>query len=318
MLRLSLLLYRGLLHLYPVDFQREYSEMMLLVFEESCHDAESWLILWRNTTQDLMLSLYHEHRTKNMTEKIDNYTINATLGDGSSSIIYRAYDPQHTAQVALKVFSAAAEKNLLPHFEREGSVHQQLEHPNIPRCYGFVRSEDKQYIVMEYVDGKSLLELLQARNKPFSPEEVVAWGSVACDVLSYLHSNNYLYRDMKPGNLMLTPDDQLYLIDYGITVEGAGDGVAIGTIGYSPPEQYKGETTPQSDVYALGASLHHLLTNRDPRYHTAHTFHEAPPHMFNPDVSVELEQVIMKALADDPAERYADAETMKQALQQTL
>ena len=312
MLHLTIFLYRCVLRFYPADFRSEYGEMMLLVFEEACRDRNSWLRLWQITTRDLIQSIYHEHRTKNMIDKIDDYTINATLGDGSSALIYRVYDPERMAQVALKVFNEDVEE--LADIEREGTVHQQLEHPNIPRCYGYISSEDSKYIVMEYVNGKTLLQMLQERNKPFSPKQVIEWAAVACDVLSYLHSNNYIYRDMKPGNLMLTPDDQIYLIDYGITVADGSDARAIGTEGYAPPEQYKGKTAIQSDLYALGASIHHLLTNRDPRYHKAHTFHEALPSAYNPEVSPELESVIMKALAHEPSERYESAEAMKLAL----
>lgn len=318
MLKLSLWLYRYCLYLYPADFRREYGDLMQLVFEEACHDARSgigaWLRLWRITLNDLIRSVYSEHRTKNMKQKIHDYEINAVLGEGAAASVYRAYDSELAMQVALKVFNETSETEFLANFEREGTIHTALDHPNIPRCFGFVNADNKKYIVLQYINGKTLLELQQERNKPFTPQQVIGWGSLACDVLTYLHSNDYVYRDMKPGNLMLSAEGQLYVIDYGITVAGEGDGVAIGTIGYSPPEQYKGEVTSRSDIYALGASLHQLLTNRDARFHDAHTFHDAPPTMYNPDVSPALEAVILKALSDDPAGRYPTADDFKKAL----
>lgn len=308
--RTSMLVYRWLLYLYPADFRREYGDLMLCVFEDTCHDRTGWVALWGNTVRDLIQSVYHEYRNKAM--KIDNYEVNAILGEGTTASLYRVYDSQQAEQVVLKVFSPELDASLERHIVQEQAVHLQLDHPNIPRCFAYI--PDGRYLVMEYINGKTLLDILQERNTPFPVHQVIGWAVTICEVLVYLHGQGYIYRDMKPGNLMLTADDRLYLIDYGITVPAEGDGIAIGTIGYAPPEQYKGVATPQSDVYALGATLHHLLTNRDPRYHDAHTFHDAPPRNFNRDVSLALEAVILQALAHDPAERYADADALREAL----
>jgi|GEM_PF-6879457 len=317
---ISLAVYRLMLYLYPADFRRDYGDMMQFVFEEACIAAgnnglQGWLKLWRRTTIDLTQSIYREFKATLMTQKIHGYEVNATPGTGASATIYRAYDPALIAQVALKVFDKkASDQALLPHFKREATVHQQLNHPNIPHCYGVKESDDSICIVMQYINGKTLLEIMEERNTPFSVQQVIEWALIACDVLSYLHNENLIYRDMKPGNLMLTADNDLYVIDYGITVFGDGDGIAIGTEGYAPPEQYKGKISRKSDIYSLGATLHQLLTNRDPRHHEAHTFQEAPPSSYNPDVSEALETILMKALDNNPDNRFETIDEMKQAL----
>lgn len=316
---LSLTLYRLMLYLYPPDFRRDYGDLMLFVFDEACIEADTngsggWLTLWRKTTIDLTQSIYREYKVTLMSQKIHGYEINATLGVGSQATLYRAYDPAIISQVALKVFDKNSNMALLPHFEREAQVHRQLNHPHIPHCYGVKESDDSICIVMQYINGKTLLEILEERNTAFSVEQVTQWALLACDVLGYLHNQGLIYRDMKPGNLMLTADNDLYVIDYGITVFSDGDGVAIGTIGYAPPEQYKGEISPQSDIYSLGATMHQLLTNRDPRHHEAHTFHEALPSSYNRDISPSLESIIMKALDNNPGNRFKTVEAMKQAL----
>ncbi len=322
--RISRFLYRCLLSLYPADFRKDYEVLMLLVFEEACYEAQArnswraWGKLWWTISLDLSTSLYHEHKDTFMTTKIDHYEVNATLGEGSAATLYRAYDPERASQVALKVLKQDADIKLRPHFEREGKVHITLKNPHIPACYAYRESEGVTYMVMQYIHGKSLLEILQERNRPFDVRQVVEWGMIACDVLTYLHEQGYVYRDMKPANLMLDSKGFLYLIDYGIIILAEGDGIAIGTIGYAPPEQYKGICTVQSDLYALGASLHHLLTNRDPRSHEAHSFNDALPSRYNPQVSAELEAVLMQALAPQPEDRFATAEAMKQALSNAL
>lgn len=320
MLHISCLLYRLLLRFYPADFRHDYGELMLMAFEDACHSAQAdstpgaWLRLWWRISRDFSISLYQEHRDNLMTQKIDHYQINATLGEGSAAILYRAYDPERSSQVALKVFKTDGEASLRSHFQREGQVYPTLRHPGIPVCYTYQESGENMYLVMQYIHGETLLERLQKRNRPFAVKQVRDWAMTICDILTYLHDEGYVYRDMKPGNLMLNQIGNLYLIDYGIIVMSEGDGVAIGTIGYAPPEQYKGVCTVQSDIYALGATLHHLLTNRDPRYHEAHSFHEALPGRYNQDVTPELEAIMLRALDPDPAARFETAEAMKQAL----
>ena len=127
MLRISLSIYRLLLTLYPRQFQRDYGDLMILAFEETfCHTQaqnswQAWGAFWWHVFFDLFVSLYQEHKDNLMTQKIDQYELNATLGEGSVATLYRAYDPQRASQVALKVLRSDADKSLIPHIKREGA-----------------------------------------------------------------------------------------------------------------------------------------------------------------------------------------------------
>jgi len=140
-----------------------------------------------------------------------------------------------------------------------------------------------------------------------------------CDALIHLHSQRpapLIFRDVKPSNIMIDPYGQVYLIDFGISLahQPGRELAMIGTEGYSPPEQYLGYTDVRSDVYSLGATLHHLLTCRDPRRETPFSFHDAPPRSLNPAISEELEAVILKAVEHKAEDRYQSVEEMKTAL----
>ena len=257
----------------------------------------------------------------------DRYEIIDVLGIGGMSTVYLARDRRFaraTKYCAVKEMSDQARDQgtrrlHFSTFEREANVLASLNHPAIPKVYDFFTENYRIYLVMEYIRGKNLEQLLKETNAFFPQEQVIDWAIRLCDVLIYLHSqepNPIVFRDMKPANVMLTEGQRLVLIDFGIArVFQAGiKGTMIGTEGYSPPEQYKGLVTPAADVYALGATLHHLLTRRDPRLETPFTFHERPPRSINPAISPELEACVMKALAYDLEDRYHSAAEMKMAL----
>ncbi|MDQ7030538.1 MAG: protein kinase [Ardenticatenia bacterium] len=130
------------------------------------------------------------------------------------------------------------------------------------------------------------------------------WGIQLCDVLEYLHNHTppIVFRDLKPSNIMLRPDGRLVLVDFGIAkhFQSAERATMVGTEGYAPPEQYEGIATPKVDIYALGATLHHLLTNTDPREFRPFSFASRPIRHYNPAIPPELEYIIMKALAERP------------------
>jgi outer membrane protein assembly factor BamB/tRNA A-37 threonylcarbamoyl transferase component Bud32 len=258
------------------------------------------------------------------------YEILDVLGVGGMGAVYRARDLRFSA--VIKIVAVKEMNNVTPdprqransihNFEREANLLASLSHPAIPKIFDFFSEENRSYLILEFIEGKNLEDLLEEQRRPFSQDEIVEFGLQVCDVLAYLHNHKppVIFRDIKPGNLMLRPDGQIMVIDFGIAkvFEHGQRGTMIGTEGYSPPEQYRGEAEPRGDLYALGATLHHLLTGRDPRLEPPFTFHERPIRLFNPDVSPELEAVIMKSLAYDVQERFESATEMAVALSNVL
>ncbi len=179
------------------------------------------------------------------------------------------------------------------------------------------------YLILELINGKDLETVLDEAKGPLPEERVVRWGTQICDVLTYLHNHEpepIVFRDMKPSNIMVTAQERIVLIDFGIArnlTRPDRKGTMIGTEGYSPPEQYRGLAEPRGDLYALGATLHHLLTASDPRLETPFTFHERPLRQLNPATSPEIDAVVSRALEYDMTARWASSEELKDALLST-
>lgn len=257
----------------------------------------------------------------------DRYLILGMLGTGGMSSVYKGRDlhfPNVTKLVAVKeMINLAADPTMyemvVRNFEREADLLATLSHPAIPRIYDYFTHEATSYLVMEYIEGKDLEALLRETDGYLAESQVLTWAIEICDVLSYLHNHPgqpIVFRDIKPSNVMVDQHAHIRLIDFGIArVFAPGQkGTMIGTEGYSPPEQYRGEAAPVGDIYALGATLHHLLTKRDPRAEAPFSFAERAIRQLNPHVSPEFETVISVALSYDPKERYPSAEAMKRAL----
>jgi serine/threonine protein kinase len=249
------------------------------------------------------------------------------IGIGGMGSVYRARDlhfPNVVKFVAVKEMINQApdplvRKMIVQNFEREADILVTLAHPSIPKIYDYFTKDDRSYLVIEFINGKDLEALLNQMNDFVSEDQVVAWALELCDVLSYLHTHKpepIIFRDMKPSNVMINLSNHIVLVDFGIakTFRAGQKGTMIGTEGYSPPEQYRGEATPLADIYALGATLHHLLTRRDPRLEPPFTFSERPIRQLNPAISIELEVVISTALQYNPTDRFPSADAMKEAL----
>ena len=241
--------------------------------------------------------------------------------------VYRARDlhfPNVIKLVAVKEMintapDPAVRQTIVLNFEREAHILVALSHPAIPKIYDFFTRDDRSYLVEEYINGRDL-EAILASTQQFIPEDqVISWAIELCDVLDYLHNHKpepIIFRDMKPSNIMINQDGRVILVDFGIAkVFRIGHkGTMIGTEGYSPPEQYRGEASPQGDIYALGATLHHVLTRRDPRLEPPFTFGERKIRQINNNVSIELETVVNTALQYTPTERFQTATAMKDAM----
>jgi eukaryotic-like serine/threonine-protein kinase len=260
----------------------------------------------------------------------ERYEILAVQGVGGMGAVYRARDLRFTSVtkiVAVKEMNntapdARVRRISLQNFEREANILASLSHPAIPKIFDYFSEGNRSYLILEFVEGQTLEDLLEERRQPFGTEEVVEWGLQVCDVLAYLHGHEppVIFRDLKPGNLMLRTDGRLMVIDFGIAklFEHGQRGTMIGTEGYSPPEQYRGVAEPRGDLYALAATMHHLLSGRDPRLEPPFTFHERPIQLFNPNVPEALDAAISKSLAYDLQERYSSATEMGIALNSLL
>jgi outer membrane protein assembly factor BamB/tRNA A-37 threonylcarbamoyl transferase component Bud32 len=265
-------------------------------------------------------------------ERLQNrYEIRKFLSKGGMGAVYLARDirfPSVEKLVAVKemistIRDSVTSRISLETFEREANILASLSHPAIPKVFDYFHQERRVYLVIEFIEGTDLESLLAEIDYPLPQEKVVDWAVQACDVLTYLHNHKpspIVFRDMKPSNIMLRQDGHIVLIDFGIAkVFQAGKrGTMIGTEGYSPPEQYRGIAEPRGDLYALGATLHHLLTKRDPRKEPPFTFQDHPIRGFNPTVTPELEAVIGRTLNYEIEDRYASAEELKKDLLRVL
>ena len=261
------------------------------------------------------------------TNLVNRYLIQGVVGVGGMGAVYRARDmhfPNVTKRVAVKeminqVRDPSMRETLVRNFEREANLLATLEHPAIPKIYDYFTQNDRSYLILEYIDGKDLEALLVETQGFFSEAQVISWAIELCDVLTFLHNHvpePIIFRDMKPSNVMIDQRGHIILVDFGIakTFQTGQKGTMIGTEGYSPPEQYKGEARPSSDIYALGATLHHMLTRRDPRLEAPFSYNERPIRSINPSITIDLETVINTALQYNPENRYPSTEAMKEAL----
>lgn len=243
------------------------------------------------------------------------YLILKTIGRGGMAAVYQASDTRKNRVVAIKEMS---QDNLSPEelrealesFTREADLLQKLKHPNLPHVYEHFSETGRHYLVMDYIDGETLEQKLAAAKGPLPESLVLGWARQLCDVLGYLHRQSppIIFRDLKPANVMVTKKGEVKLIDFGIarvfSPRSTRDTQALGTPGYAPPEQYgNAQTDPRADVYALGATLYHLLTN----YDVGRTPFSLPPlRSRNPAISERTSAAIERATRLDREQRYRD------------
>jgi len=257
----------------------------------------------------------------------ERYRILELHAVGGMSTVYKAQDLRFSKVTRLcivkEMLNTATDPQVRAmikrNFEREANILAALSHPGIVQVYDFFSEGARNYLILEYVDGKNLETILTETEGFLSETQVVHWAIQVCEVLSYLHGHSpqpIVFRDIKPSNIMLDGHGRIRLIDFGIArvFQSGQKGTMIGTEGYTPPEQYRGSAEPRVDIYALGATMHHWLSKQDPRLEAPFSFHERPIHKTNPTVSRELTEIVGRALEYDINKRYGSAEEMQRAL----
>jgi serine/threonine protein kinase len=201
-------------------------------------------------------------------------------------------------------------------FRREASMLHDLNHPAIPRVRDSFEEHGRYYLVMDFVHGRNLAEILEQEGA--QPEERVRrWAVQLCDVLSYLHHAGVIFRDLKPANIMIGTDDKVRLIDFGIARSLRAQNVesmVIVTYGFAAPEQLQGQPEQRSDIFSLGATLHRLLTQHDANNNKPMIFNFPPVRSLRPEVSPGFEAIIMRALAPRAVDRWNTAGEMGRAI----
>lgn len=254
------------------------------------------------------------------------YIIIGQAGKGGMGAVYRAIDTHKgQGQVAVKELSQAhlgeAElKEVTARFQQEAAMLAALSHPNLPRILDAFSEDGRSYLVMDFIEGQTLQQMLRDSKQPLPVPQALHIARQLCDVLSYLHAQNppIIFRDVKPTNIMITPNGHVFLIDFGIArffKEGqTQDTIFLGSPGYAPPEQHGlAQTNQQSDIYGLGATMHYCLTGIDP-YYVKTRFSFPPIHTKNPAVPPELDQLVQRMVAYQASLRPASANEVKQVL----
>lgn len=247
--------------------------------------------------------------TKIGTVIANKYEILKEIGRGGMSVVYLAMDKNLNKQWAVKEIrkkgSGKNDEIVVNSLIAEANLMKKLDHSSLPRIVDIIDNGITIYVIMDYIEGESLDKILKA-NGPQPEDLVIGWAKQLCDALSYLHSQKppIVYRDMKPANIMLKPEGNIKIIDFGIAREykeqNLADTTVLGTKGYAPPEQYSGQTDPRSDIFALGMTMHHLLTGVDPRNGEPY----APVRQWNPELSEGIEIIIDKCVEPAAEHRY--------------
>src|SRR6185436_10004530 len=262
----------------------------------------------------------------------ERYRIVRQLGQGGMGAVYEAVDLRLDTVVALKE-TLFTEERLRKQFEREARLLARLHHQALPRVSDHFTEADGQFLVMQYIPGEDLFEMQTRRGSAFEQSDVLRWADQLCDALDYLHTQDpqIIHRDIKPQNLKLTARGQIILLDFGLA-KGSGGQMSVVTTSasifgftpnYAPLEQVQGlGTDPRSDIYALGATLYHLLTNAKPpdalsragAVVNGQADPLVPAHMVCSQVNPAISAVLQKAMSQKRDERYSSAKVLRAAL----
>ncbi len=259
----------------------------------------------------------------NGSELGSRYRVEARIGTGGMADVFRGFDPVLHRTVAIKVLNArfASDESFVDRFRREAQAAARLNHPNIVGVFDHGSDDGTQYIVMEFIEGRTLADALGAGRRP-TPAQAAEIARHICDALAAAHAQGVIHRDIKPANIMVTRDGTVKVMDFGIARLVSGPETApqtsavLGTAAYLSPEQAQGQPVDaRTDIYSLGTVLYEMLAGRPPfagESPVAIAYKQVneppvPPSQINPDVPPSLDAVVMRALAKNPANRYQTA-----------
>ncbi len=259
------------------------------------------------------------------------YIVKKVLGEGGMGAALLATDNRldNKLVVIKELISDNTDPSKLQddvrNFKQEVATLAHIDHPLVPNVTDHFQEGSRYFMVQEYAEGETLEERMDKTNQPMKEREVLGYASEVLDVLDYLEQQTppIVHRDIKPANIIIgAKDKRAHLVDFGIARADVARNAkrkqtsALGTPGYAPPEQYQGNADPRSDLYALAATMHHLLTNRDPRNHPPFVY--PPVRALNPQLSPEIERVLSRSLTNDINHRYQSAAQMKQDVDEIL
>jgi len=252
-------------------------------------------------------------------KRIDGkYCILKEIGRGGASVVYLGIDEHANRQLAIKVIDQTAPhvRNIKKFLLQEPHMMMQFDHPAIPKVYDVVEDEQYLYIIREYIEGETLSNVLE-KQVSIPADTAVCWTIQLCEALQQLHTHNppYIFRDMKPRNVMLQPNGNIKIVDFSLAMvydPTKQDDTIMGTRGYAAPEQYTGNSNFRTDIFALGMTLHQMLTGVDP---CQPPYEVKPIRMINPDLPWELEEIIKRCIQINPDDRFQSCEELIAALQ---